>query len=50
MTGRVLYLATLWLALACGFFGVLVISTHLVTGILAIAVCATVLFPHRGRS
>lgn len=46
---RVLRFVTPWLAMACGFFGILVINTHLITGIIAIAVCGTILLPRWGN-
>lgn len=47
---RLLLFLTRWIAIFCGFFGVLVISTHLITGIISLAVCAVLLWPRGTRS
>ena len=47
-SARVLIALMPWAACFCGVFGVLVISTHLATGIAAIMACATLLMVPRG--
>lgn len=47
---RVLDFLAPWIACFCGFFGILVISTRLVTGLVSLALCALLLCLPRGGS
>ena len=45
---RLLFLIAPWAGFFCGIFGILIISTHLATGIAAILACAALLMLPEG--